>query len=169
MKGKKSWFQKKNICLFALLLLFWLILSPRISIEAVVVGGIVSTLVVLYSQELVFEEKEMTLYSLKKLKSFIIFIGYLLIEIVKANIDVALIVLNPSLPIQPCFISVPMMLKNDVNKVIYSNAVTLTPGTLTVDIKEDEFIIHALTTSAAEGMVDSIIEQHCCRLEEDVE
>lgn len=165
MESKKSWFNKKNVCLFILLLLFWLVLSPKLTLEAILVGSIVSCLVVLYSQDIVFEEKEMPLYSFKKLKSFIVFIGHLLVEIVKANIDVALIVLNPTMPIQPAFIKVPMMLKNDVNKVIYANSVTLTPGTLTVDVKEDEFIIHALTDSAAEGMVNSIIEQYVCKLE----
>ena len=167
MEGKRSWFNKGNVFLFALLLLFWLILSPEFSIEVILVGSIVSSLVVAYSQNIIFNENEMPLYSLKNIKTFIVFIGILLIEIVKANIDVVKVVLNPALPIQPQFVSVPMTIKNNVNKVIFSNFVTLTPGTLTVDVREDEFIIHALTDGAAEGMVDSILEQYTLKLEGD--
>lgn len=166
MNSKKSYFSKKNIWLFGLLLLFWILMSPEFSAEVIIVGSIVSILIVMYSQNIVFDEEEMPLYKPKNIAIFIKYVWILLIEIVKANIDVALIVLNPSLPIQPQFVSVPMMLDNDVVKVIYGNFVTLTPGTLTIDIKEDEFIIHALTDGAAEGMYDSILEEYACKLEQ---
>ncbi len=166
MDKKKKLFSRGNIWLFSLLLIFWFILSPEFSLEVILVGSIVSFLVVLYSQNIVFTEEEMPLYYFKHIVTYIKYIGILLVEIVKANIDVALIVLNPSLPIQPQFVSVPMMLKNDVVKVIYGNFVTLTPGTLTVDIKEDEFIIHALTDDAGEGMYGSILEKYARMLEE---
>ncbi|AKL96778.1 multisubunit sodium/proton antiporter, MrpE subunit [Clostridium aceticum] len=166
MKEKDSWLAKKNVYLFLPLFFFWLILSPKITVESIAVGAVVCLMVVMYSKEIAFSEKEMPLYYLKKLMTFLRFILTLIVEIVKANIDVALIVLNPSLPISPCFVKVPMMLKNDVAKVIYGNAVTLTPGTLTVDVEEDGFVIHALTKEAAEGMTDSILEHYCCLLDD---
>ncbi|SET06873.1 multisubunit sodium/proton antiporter, MrpE subunit [Natronincola peptidivorans] len=167
MEGKKSWVNKKNVCLFTLLLLFWFVLAPELTIETIMVGAIACSMVVLYSQDIIFGDKEMPLYSLKKLKIFVRFLATLLIEIVKANIEVAIIVLNPAMPIKPSFIRVPMMLKNDVNKVIYGNSVTLTPGTLTVDITDDEFIIHALTESAAASMEGSFIEEYVSKMEGD--
>lgn len=150
---------KKYIIPGILLFLFWMVLSPGIGVQTILLGIVLSTLVMLYSKEILFGDTEMPLYQIKHLWNMIQFIGVLVVEIFKANIDVARIVLDPKMPIQPHFIKVPMMLKNDMNKVIFGNSVTLTPGTLTVDIVEDGFIIHALTTDAAEAMKESFIEE----------
>jgi multicomponent Na+:H+ antiporter subunit E len=151
---------------FTLLFLFWVILSPDFSEQAVFLGLIISAFIVVYSRDLLFTTKEMPLYQFRHFWNMLQFMGILLVEIVKANIDVAKIVLSPSLPIQPHFIEVPMMLKNDINKVIYGNAVTLTPGTLTIDITDECFVIHALTDEAAEAMKGSFIEKWVVRQEE---
>jgi len=167
MKALKLIFAKKNLILLLLLFAFWLILSPAVSLQSVLIGIIVSVLVVLYSQDVVFSEEEVTIYSLGKLKIFIVYMFTLLAEIVKANIDVAKVVLSPSMPISPSFIKVHAVFKNDFNKVIYANSVTLTPGTLTVDVRGDEYVIHALTDAAAAGMDNSILEQYVKKLEAD--
>ena len=167
MKAIKLLVAKKNIILLLLLFAFWLILSPSISLQSVVIGIIVSICVVLYSQDVVFSEEEITIYSLGKLKIFIVYMYRLLVEIIKANIDVAKVVLSPSLPISPSFIKVHAVFENDVNKVIYANSVSLTPGTITVDVRGDEYIIHALTDAAAAGMENSILEQYVKKLEAD--
>ena len=167
MKAIKMIFAKKNLILLLLLFAFWLILSPAVSLQSVLIGIIVSILVVLYSQDVVFSEEEVTIYSLGKLKIFIVYMFTLLVEIIKANMDVAKVVLSPSLPISPSFIKVHVVFKNDFNKVIYANSVTLTPGTLSVDVRGDEYIIHALTDAAAAGMDNSILEQYVKRLEAD--
>ncbi len=167
MRMYKNITSKKMAIPFLLLLSFWLVLTPNITVESIIIGMIVSALVVLYSQNLLFEKQEIPIYKMANFINMIKFIGVLIVEVFKANIDVAKIVLNPSLPIQPHFIKVPMMLKNDFNKVIYGNSVTLTPGTLTVDITEDAFIIHALTNDAAEAMENSFIEQWIIKQEDE--
>ncbi|MFP4457736.1 MAG: Na+/H+ antiporter subunit E, partial [Clostridia bacterium] len=53
----------------------------------------------------------------------------------------------------------------DIFKVLYGNSITLTPGTLTVDILEDHYIVHALTKEAAEGLKDSIVENKILKIE----
>ena len=150
---------KKYIIPMCLLFLFWLVLSPGMGLQTISLGLILSGLVVYYSKEILFSELEMPLYKMTHFLNMLHFIVVLVKEIFKANIDVAKIVLDPKMPIQPHFIKVPMMLKNDMNKVIFGNSVTLTPGTLTVDIRDDGFIIHALTEEAAEAMDNSFIEQ----------
>ncbi len=164
-KSSDSW--KTFLIPYLLLFGFWMVLSPKNSQQSIFIGLVMSGLVVLYSKDILFDHHEMPLYHMKPLLNMIHFIGILLIEIVKANIDVARIVLDPALPIQPQFIRVPMMLKNDMNKVIYGNSVTLTPGTLTVDITDNAFIIHALTKEAAMAMDDSFIEKWVVRQEEE--
>lgn len=157
---------KYNVSIFLMLITFWLILTPKISIRTVFIGVAVSLLIIVFSKDIAFTNKEMPAYSLKNLIVYGKFVLILLVEIVKANIDVALIVLNPTMPISPCFVKVPLKINNNIVKVIYGNAVTLTPGTLTIDIEEDGFIIHALTEEAAEGMKDSIMEYYCLKLDE---
>jgi len=165
MKEKASLLQKKHIVLFALLFLFWTILSPSITIESVLVGIIVSIGILLYSRDIVFNEEEVTLYKFSNVVTFFSFIGCLLVEIVKANIQVAKIVLSPSLPISPKLVRIPVKLEKDFNKVLYGNAITLTPGTLTVDIIGNEYLVHALTEEAAQDLIDSTMEKYVMKLE----
>lgn len=167
MKVDERILGKKFTIPFALLLFFWIILTPSITMESIIIGALVSILVVTYSRDVLFDVGEIPVYRMSNFINMAKFIGVLVIEIFKANIDVAKIVLNPALPIQPHFIKVPMMLKNDFNKVIYGNAVTLTPGTLTVDITDQEFIIHALTNEAADAMENSFIEQWVSKQEDE--
>ena len=73
-------------------------------------------------------------------------------EIVKANIDVAKVVMAPSLPISPTMFRVPATQKSEVGLVTYANSITLTPGTITVDIVDGMLEVHALTREAADGL-----------------
>ena len=72
-------------------------------------------------------------------------IYYLIIfirELIKSNISVAWIVLTPSLPINPGIVKFKSKLKTDYAKMILANSITLTPGTLSIDIIDDTFYIH---------------------------
>ena len=148
------------------MMLFWLILIPRYTVENIVVGLLVCWGALWFSSELLIEEEQASIYSRKGLILFIRYIYHLVIEIVKANIDVAKIVLSRNMDIQPHFFKVPLHIKKDLNKVIYANAITLTPGTLSVDMDEDFILVHALTTAAANGIEGSILEQGIIELEE---
>ena len=79
-------------------------------------------------------------------------VGYgpwLLWEIAKANWVVARIILRPSLPIKPRLMRIRASQKTDLAKVIYANSITLTPGTITLDVRDDKFLVHALSDEAA--------------------
>jgi multicomponent Na+:H+ antiporter subunit E len=150
---------------FILLFLFWIILSQRFTLEIALIGAGAVGLIMLYSKKLLFTPEETTLYNPGKILIFVKFIFIMLIEILKSNWQVAKIVLSPSLPISPTFVKIHKTFEKDFDKVIFGNSVTLTPGTLTVDIDEEGFLVHALTTEAAEGLEDSIIEEFVRKLE----
>jgi multicomponent Na+:H+ antiporter subunit E len=76
--------------------------------------------------------------------------GWLAVEIVKCNIDVASRILNPGLPIQPQVIRVRSTQKTDLGRVVLANSITLTPGTVSMEIRGDEITVHALTSDAAD-------------------
>jgi len=151
---------------FILLLVFWVILAGKIEIVSILLGLIVIIAVILYNQELIISKEENPFHTLFEYMAFLKFMGVLLVEIVKANIDVAKIVLDPKLPISPGFVSIKNPLNNSINQVIYGNSITLTPGTLTVDLNEREIVVHALTQSSASALPGSAIEKAIIAFEE---
>ena len=82
------------------------------------------------------------------------FLGYspwLLKEICKSNLNVARIILTPSLPISPTMAEFQALQKTDLGRVMYANSITLTPGTITTDVNGCDLKIHALTWEDVEG------------------
>ena len=77
------------------------------------------------------------------------YIPWLLWAIVKANVDVAKRVLSPKLPIDPRVVRVEATQKSDLCRVIFANSITLTPGTVSLDLDGENIVVHALTREAA--------------------
>ena len=69
-------------------------------------------------------------------------------EICKANFDVACRILDPRLPIEPRLFELELHQSSDLEKVIYANSITLTPGTVTTNLDEEHIQIHALSVEA---------------------
>jgi len=86
-------------------------------------------------------------------------------EITVSNIEVVRAILSPRMPIQPHFLRVRTRQTTDLGKVILANSITLTPGTVTVDVRGNEFLIHALTESSGraveEGHLDRAVPLDC--------
>src|SRR6056297_188285 len=80
--------------------------------------------------------------SIKRIIYFIAYLFVLLVEITKANFDVAYRVIHPQMPIKPGVVVIKTSLKQDMAKLILANSITLTPGTFTLDIKGDKLLIH---------------------------
>jgi multicomponent Na+:H+ antiporter subunit E len=94
-----------------------------------------------------------------------IYFPWLFWEIIKSNIDVARRVLSPSLPIDPRVIVVRASQKTAVGRTIYANSITLTPGTITIDVRGSELEVHALTEASAEGVRSGAMDAHVTRFE----
>jgi multicomponent Na+:H+ antiporter subunit E len=79
-------------------------------------------------------------------------VGYwpwLALEITKANLDVARRIIDPGLPISPTLVKLKTSQKSELGQVIYANSITLTPGTVSIDVEGDEITVHALSAEAA--------------------
>ncbi|HPP89079.1 Na+/H+ antiporter subunit E [Tenuifilum sp.] len=127
--------------LFVLLFLIWLLLTGTLELTSLLLGlTLAVTLALIFGKNSnVFGRFRMTP------KVFVYSLIYLFVlswEIVKSNIDVALRVLNPKLPINPGIVKVKTRLKSPIGRMILANSITLTPGTLTIDMKDDELYIH---------------------------
>lgn len=77
---------------------------------------------------------------------------YLVKEIIVANIDVIKRILKPGHSISPQIITLPAAKQTDLSKVIYANSITLTPGTVTLELSGDEIKVHALSKEGAEDL-----------------
>ncbi len=82
---------------------------------------------------------------------YFIFLG---IDIVIANINVAIIVLSPKMPISPGIVIMRCDLERSLSRVLYVNSITLTPGTITVELEGNLLIVHALTEDVAHDVED---------------
>ena len=86
-------------------------------------------------------------------------------EIVFANFDVTKRILAPSLPVNPQLFRVKATQWGALGKVIYANSITLTPGTVTVDIDGDEFLVHALSDSTKDDLETGEMDRRVTALE----
>lgn len=87
---------------------------------------------------------------------FISYNFWLMWEIAKANWTVTKIVLSPEMPLRQTFVYVPFSQKTSVGKTIFANSITLTPGTITVDVEDGQFLVHAVAYS--EGDIDALAD-----------
>lgn len=90
---------------------------------------------------------------------------WLLVEIAKSNLDVAKIVLKPTIEVDPVMIRVKASQTTAMGKTIYGNSITLTPGTITVDVEQDVFLVHALTQAGADGVREGEMDRRVAALE----
>jgi multicomponent Na+:H+ antiporter subunit E len=101
-----------------------------------------------------------------RLPALIAYVPWLGWEIVKANLDVARRILTPGpLPIAPRLVRVPMTQTRSVTQTVHANSITLTPGTISIDVGEREILVHALHEDAATGVLEGAIDRRCTALE----
>lgn len=138
---------KNVIIAFIILFLFWLLLNDSIAQE-VIISGIVASLVIallVCSRCDVFSELKLTP---KAFAYTFVYLFVFLWELIKSNIDVALRVISPSLPINPGIVEVKTRLKSKMGRMILADSITLTPGTFTLEIKGDTLFIHWIDVKA---------------------
>lgn len=126
---------------FGALILIWIGFTTSLNPQELIVGAIVSLIIALLSFKS-FTDKGLSFFQPKRIYHIFRFLITFFIALVKSNFDVARRVINPKLPINPGIVAYKTKLKNRTAKVFLANAITLTPGTLTVDIIDDELFIH---------------------------
>ena len=141
---------KHTLSLYAILLALWLGLSGQTSVLMLTLGLVSVTIIIYLSVRMDRIDREiypahMTILTLR-------FWLFLAREIVVANIDVIKRIFRPGKSISPQMLEVPLTQKTDVSRVIYANAITMTPGTVSVDLDKNTVTVHALSTEAADDL-----------------
>ncbi|QNL20421.1 Na+/H+ antiporter subunit E [Hyphobacterium sp. CCMP332] len=119
----------------------WMIFTFKLSWENIIVGILVSTITVFLFGKY-FVQDLSKLLEPKRYYWFIVYLFVFIWECIKANFDVAYRVLHPDLPIKPGIVKTRTTLKTDVAKTTLANSITMTPGTITMDIINDDIYIH---------------------------
>ncbi|MBD5552447.1 MAG: Na+/H+ antiporter subunit E [Lachnospiraceae bacterium] len=145
--------------MFILLLLIWFIFNGKITLELTVLGVILCAGIYFFMCKFMDYSFEKDIALMRRGLFFLYYIWVLIVEIVKANIQVMHFVLTDREIAEPVIVSYKTRLKTRVGRVILSNSITLTPGTITISLEEDELTIHCLDKSMAEGMEDLIFEK----------
>ena len=149
-----------------LFFLLWVIFNGNFTLEICVFGVVISvTLFAFVCKFMDFSlKKEINIY--RKSFLFVRYVFLLIKEIVKANFGVIRMILNQREEIQPVLVTFHSDLKTVTGKAFLANAITLTPGTITVSLEKDQYTVHCLDESLAEGMNDSDFVEYIKKLEE---
>ncbi|MBM3239845.1 cation transporter [Candidatus Poribacteria bacterium] len=136
----------------------WLLLSGYYDFFHLSLGVLCCALVAFLSHDLLFEnimDKNRAII----ITRFLSYLPWLIYQIVLANFHVVYLVLNPKMPIEPKIIRFKTKLKSDISKVTLANSITLTPGTITMDIIDGEFYVHAIDEKSASDLLTGEMEE----------
>lgn len=152
---------------FVILFSFWILLSGFFDFMHLFLGVICSLLVAYISHDLLVGEAKDFRLAAGRVLRFLGYLPWLLYQIMLANIDVAYRVIHPKMPIEPGIIRFETKLKTDTALVTLANSITLTPGTVTIDIKEGEYFVHAIAKEPAEALLAGEMQARVKKIEGD--
>ncbi len=151
--------------LYSLVSLFilWALLSGYFKTILIVLGIISCVLVTILSIKL-------KIYSSRHERLRInlglpLYFPWLLKEIIKSNMHVAQLILTNSKKIHPQLVTIKPSQKSNAGIAVHANSITLTPGTISIDIEDDKLLVHALSKHTAQGILDGDIDKQVTKLE----
>ncbi len=148
----------KYLTVFGASFLFYMLLSSWKPLDFAT-GALTATLVAVLLAPVAFSDQPSFTRIGKQTVRMLIYAPYLMKEIAVANLQIAYVVLHPSLPIDPEVVELRPAVWGDTAVTTLANSITLTPGTLTVSVSDRAFAIHSLTAGAREDLFDGGLER----------
>lgn len=147
------------VALFGVSYLFYLVLGGFTESLDYATGAISAAIVAAVLTGVTFDRRLRPTKTVLMLGRWMVYIPFLFWEIAKANVQVVYIVLHPSLPIDPSIERIRPALPEGLPVTTLANSITLTPGTITVDVREREFHVHAISGATRDGLYDGTLER----------
>lgn len=141
---------KHNISLAVLLFSLWLGLSGQFNVLTLSLGLVSTLLIVYFSRRMDIIDRES--YPAHLTPLLLRFWLFLTREVIVANIDVLKRIFKPGKNISPQLFQIPMSKKTDLARVIYANAITMTPGTVCVKVNRESITVHSLSKESADDL-----------------
>jgi len=148
---------------FIILFIFWLVLSGQFQLKYLVIGICASALVTYLTHDLLYRsgpeaQTEKPVYLLRCALGMLRYLPWLVIAIVKANFQIAAIIINPRMPIDPALVQFQSKLTKKISLVTLANSITLTPGTITVELANGKYLVHSLIPGSAGDLESGLMQ-----------
>lgn len=144
--------------MFATLLLFWLMLTGTTASDSLLIGALAAlAITLLFGEGLSFFTEFR--FTPQAFVAGLLYYGYFLKELVRSNLKLARIVLSPDLPIDPAIVKVRTRLKSRMGRLMLANSITMTPGTLTVELDGEWLYVHwvKIESTNIDGATEEIV------------
>ena len=151
--------------MYVLLFCFWLLLNGNVTLEIVLLGLAVTALMALLEYTLFGYTPKTEGMLLRKAPVFCAYIPVLLWEILKAGWAVSKVVLFRRYKVTPTLVTFRTDLKTEFGRFLLANSITLTPGTITVQVKGDRLTVHCLDKSMLDTSDDGVFQRWIRKLE----
>ncbi len=154
---------KHAVSLLLVLIGVWLVWSGHFEARLLGLGALSCGLVVWISWRMqIVDDEGQPLSLTTRLPGYIV---WLTLEVIKANIDVARRVLSPKMPISPTLARLPVPQRTNLCKVIYADSITLTPGTVSIELDEESVLVHGLSRDGVADLKTGVMAKRVCKLE----
>ena len=149
------------ICFFAL----WVVLNGKWTTEIGVFGLVFAALAYAFTWKYMGYSPKVDIALVRRVPSALRYGVNLVVEIIKANLTVCKMILKPDFVPEPQLVQFDVDLKKNRHLVALANSITLTPGTITVDLHDNHFLVHALDASLVDGLDDGGFVQQLMQME----
>jgi len=154
-----------KLILFVFAWIVWCLLTWPLGLPVLLAGAGVAALVAFLTGDLFVKRPHLLRNPIRYWYFCFVYLPVFLWQCLRANIDVAWRVLNPRLPIRPGIVRVHTELKSDAGLTLLANSITLTPGTMTVDVDRDEGILYVHCIDVKDAEIEAASREIAGRFE----
>ena len=154
----KSSFYQTLILKTLVFFLIWLLLSASFNLFHVGLGLAAAFAVAWFNTD-----RSVSRFPILRLRIVWYFL-WLLGRIFQSGFHLSVLILHPALPIDPKMISYRTKLREEAGIVLMGNSITLTPGTITVEVNSQDLVVHAMDDKSADDVTSRRLEQQVAGL-----
>lgn len=146
---KRINFPLQFLNLWLTLMLIWVIANGTLASDTLIAGAVICAAIALAFAAFA-RVYSVIRWTPKVIFYYLLYFGVFLLELIKANLNVMRLVFSPRIDIEPGIVEIKTELKSPIGRLALANSITLTPGTLVVDIREDTLFVHWINVSATD-------------------
>ena len=152
--------------MYLVFLIIWIIFNEKFNLEILLFGLVISAAVFAFACKFMGYSIKKELHFYRKIPGLLRYVFVLVREILAANLNVCHLILSEEEEIDPALVQFQTDMETQAGRAFYANAITLTPGTITVSLEGDTYVVHCLDDSMAQGLSDAKTERMLHELEE---
>lgn len=153
--------------MYLLYFIVWIIFAGDITLEICIFGAVIAAVIFAFTCKFMDYSIEKEKKNLKKSFQFLHYIVVLVKEILLANVQTIKMILSEKEEVKPTLVDFKTDIKSETGKVLLANSITLTPGTITVELDDSGYVVHCLDESMAGGMDESVFVELIRKLEKE--